>query len=228
MEQHLINAGIPFHKMSHIPNWADGMQIQPAHCAANAFLELHSLKGNFLVMYSGNLGAVHEFTTIIEMIRRTQSFSDMYFCFVGDGPQKRYLVQTVEQEGWERVFFLPYEVNERLQFSLSAADVHLVSLRSEMAGLSVPSKLYGIMAAGRPMIFIGPKQSESAMVIGEAKCGHVINPGDVEGGVSALMTYYHYREEIERQGQAARQYFERHYERATATQSFLQVLTAHW
>ena len=66
------------------------------------------------------------------------------------------------------------------------------------------------------------------MVIREAECGHVINPGDVDGGVSALMTYYRHRDEIGRQGQAARQYFERHYERATATQSFLQVLTAHW
>jgi hypothetical protein len=96
-----------------------------------------------------------------------------------------------------------------------------------MAGLSVPSKLYGIMAAGRPMIFIGPKESESAMVIGEAKCGQVIIPGDIDGGVSALMTYYRHRDEIGRQGQAARQYFERHYERTIATEHFLQVLTAH-
>jgi glycosyltransferase involved in cell wall biosynthesis len=96
-----------------------------------------------------------------------------------------------------------------------------------MAGLSVPSKLYGIMAAGRPVIFIGPKESESAMVIRKAECGHVINPGDVDGGVSALMTYYRHREEIGRQGQAARRYFERHYERTTATERFLEVLTAH-
>jgi putative colanic acid biosynthesis glycosyltransferase WcaI len=228
MEKHLINSGLSADNMTQIPNWADGAQIESVNESDNEFLNRHGLKGRFIAMYSGNLGTVHEFTTILGMIRQTQSHSDVCFCFVGDGPQKRCLIETVRREGWQHVLFLPYETKERLRFSLSAADIHLVSLRGEMAGLSVPSKLYGIMAAGRPVIFIGPKESESAMVIREAECGHVISPGDVDGGVSALMTYYRHRDEIGRQGQAARQYFERHYERATATQSFLQVLTAHW
>lgn len=224
MEQHLLNAGIPSHKMNLIPNWADGMQIQPVHRADNEFLERHGLTEQFVVMYSGNLGAVHDFTTITEMIRRTQLYSDMYFCFIGDGPQKHYLVQTVEQEGWQRVLFLPYEVKERLRFSLSAADVHLVSLRVEMAGLSVPSKLYGIMAAGRPVIFIGPEQSEAARVIRKAECGSVIKPGDADGAVTALLNFYRHRQDLERQGNAARKYFERSCDRALATERFHNVL----
>jgi glycosyltransferase involved in cell wall biosynthesis len=225
MQQHLLNASIPSHKINVIPNWADGMQIQPVHRADNEFLERHGLKGRFIIMYSGNLGAVHEFTTIMEMIRRTRSYSDMYFCFVGDGPQKRYLVQTAEQERWERVLFLPYEVKERVRFSLSAADVHLVSLRSEMVGLSVPSKVYGIMSAGRPVIFIGPEQSEAALVIREAGCGYVIKPGDADGAVAALLNLYQHRQDVERQGDAARKYFERFNDRAIATERFLHVLS---
>jgi glycosyltransferase involved in cell wall biosynthesis len=227
MEKHLIDSGLSAYNMTQIPNWADGVQIESVYEADNEFLNRHGLKGRFIAMYSGHLGTVHEFTTILGMIRRTQSYSDVSFCFVGDGPQKRCLVDTVRREALQHVLFLPYETKERLRFSLSAADIHLVSLRGEMAGLSVPSKLYGIMAAGRPVIFIGPKESESAMVIRKAECGHVINPGDVDGGVSALMTYYRHREEIGRQGQAARRYFERHYERTTATERFLEVLTAH-
>jgi glycosyltransferase involved in cell wall biosynthesis len=227
MEQHLLSDGLASQKMTRISNWADGMQIQSVHRADNEFLERHGLKGRFIVMYSGNLGAVHEFTTIIEMIRRTQSYLDVYFCFVGDGPQKRYLVETAQQEDWQRVLFLPYEVKERLRFSLSAADVHLVSLKSEMVGLSVPSKVYGIMAAGRPVVFIGPEQSEAAIVIREAGCGCVIKPGDVNGAVAALLNLYHHRQDVERQGDAARKYFERFNDRAIATELFLHVLSGN-
>ncbi len=225
MEQHLLSAGLASQKMTRIPNWADGMQIQSIHRADNDFLERHDLKGRFIIMYSGNLGAVHEFTTIMEMIRRTQSYLDIYFCFVGDGQQKRSLLQTAQQENWQRVLFLPYEVKERVRFSLSAADVHLVSLRSEMVGLSVPSKVYGIMAAGRPVIFIGPEQSEAAVVIREAGCGYVIKPGDANGAVAALLNLYQHRRDVERQGDAARQYFERFNDRAIATERFLHVLS---
>jgi glycosyltransferase involved in cell wall biosynthesis len=225
MEQHLLKARIPSHKIRVIPNWADGMQIQPIHRADNQFLERHGLRERFVVMYSGNLGAVHEFTTITEMIRRTQSYADMYFCFVGDGPQKRYLVQTAEQERWQRVLFLPYEAKERLRFSLCAADVHLASLKSEMAGLSVPSKVYGIMAAARPVIFIGPDQSEVSFVIKEAQCGHVIRPGDTNAAVAALKGYYDNRDETEQRGQSARKYFDRYCERAIGTERFFQVLS---
>ena len=226
MQQHLINSGLLASKMIQIPNWADGMQVQPVDGGDNEFVDRHGLKGRFVVMYSGNLGTVHEFTAILEMIRRTQSYSDICFSFVGDGPQKCHLAETVRREGWQRVLFLPYEPKERCRFSLSAADVHLVSLRAEMVGLSVPSKLYGIMAAGRPMIFVGPDQSEAAMVIREAQCGYVIDPGDANAAVAALLAYYRNRLDCERQGNAARRYFERCCDRAIATERFWQVLSA--
>jgi glycosyltransferase involved in cell wall biosynthesis len=149
----------------------------------------------------------------------------MYFCFVGDGPQKRCLVQTAEQEGWQRVLFFPYEAKERLRFSLSAADVHLVSLRSDMAGLSVPSKLYGIMAAARPVLFIGPAESEVALVIKEAQCGQVIRPGDTNAAIAALKGYYDNRAEIEQRGHAGRMYFVRYCERAIQTERFWNLLS---
>jgi glycosyltransferase involved in cell wall biosynthesis len=161
----------------------------------------------------------------MEMIRRTQSYPDLYFCFVGDGPQKSYLVQTAEKEKWQRVLFFPYETKERLRFSLSAADVHLVSLRSDMTGLSVPSKLYGIMAAERPVIFIGPDESEVSLVIKEAQCGQVIRPGDTNAAIAALKRYYDNRDEIERRGHAGRMYFARYCERAISTERFGALLS---
>jgi glycosyltransferase involved in cell wall biosynthesis len=224
MQQHLVTNGLSDDNITRIPNWADGKQIRPLDPDDNEFLDCHGLKGRYVVMYSGNLGTVHEFSTILEMIRQTKQYADIAYCFIGDGPQKPFLVETVRREGLKNVLFLPYEMQERLRFSLTAADLHLVSLRQEMAGLSVPSKLYGIMAAGRPIIFVGPEQSESALLIQEAQCGTVINPGDVAGAVGALLHSYRRRNDPNSQGNAAREYFERFCDRATATDRFHHVL----
>jgi hypothetical protein len=94
-----------------------------------------------------------------------------------------------------------------------------------MAGLSVPSKLYGIMAAARPVIFIGPNQSEVARIIKQAQCGHVIRPGDINAAITAFQAYYDNRDEAEEHGHAARAYFDRYCARATATERFLHVLS---
>lgn len=224
MQQHLLKNGLSGHNITQIPNWADGKEIRPLDRNDNEFLDRHALKRRFVVMYSGNLGTVHEFATIVEMIRQTQMYADIAYCFIGDGPQKLSLVETVRREGFQNVLFLPYEMKERLRVSLTAADLHLVSLRREMAGLSVPSKLYGIMAAGRPILFLGPEQSESAMLIQEAQCGAVISPGDVAGAVGALLHFYRRRNASNPEGNAARAYFERYCDRATATERFHHVL----
>ena len=98
-----------------------------------------------------------------------------------------------------------------------------------MAGLSVPSKLYGILAVGRPVIYIGPEESEVALVIRESKCGYVIRPGDVQGAIKALLACYHDRVPLKQRGQEAQAHFQRFYDRPVATEQFwclLQRVTA--
>ena len=93
-----------------------------------------------------------------------------------------------------------------------------------MEGLSIPSKIYGILAAGRPMIFIGPPGSEAAASIREAECGYCVPPGDTQGAVQSLLAGYHDRLLLEKQGAAARRYFDAHCDRSLATEQFRQVL----
>jgi len=224
MERHLLSCGLPARKVIRIPNWADGSHIRPVDRRDNEFFEQHHLQDRFVVMYSGNHGVVHEFKTILALIRETRSIQQICFCFIGEGSQKGQLVEAAQQEGWQHVLFLPYQPKERLGFSLSAGDVHVVSLRSEMVGLSIPSKIYGIMAAGRPVIFIGPVESEVAALIREAGCGYVVQPGDGQGAAGALLACYRDRIRLEKQGQAGRRYFERYGDRPVATERFWRVL----
>jgi glycosyltransferase involved in cell wall biosynthesis len=175
-------------------------------------------------MYSGNHGVVHECETIFALIRETRHIPQLCFCFVGEGAWKHKLMETAKAESWQHVVFLPYQPKTLLQSSLSAADVHLVSLRAEMEGLSIPSKMYGVLAAGRPVIFIGPSRSEAALVVREADCGYVVAPGDIQGAVGALLAGYHNRLLLEKQGGAARRYFDTRFDRSIATERFRQVL----
>jgi len=171
-------------------------------------------------MYSGNLGVVHETDALIEVVRRLDAMPEVCVLFVGEGQGKTRLEESVRREGLQGVRFLGYQAQEALQYSLSAGDIHLVTLRPEMEGLSVPSKVYGIMAVGRPVVFIGPEGSEVAALVREAGCGEVFSPAEHEKATSALLTLSQDAERRERLGMAGRRYFEAFLDRKFAIQRF--------
>lgn len=224
MENHLSRSGVSRNRIAVIPNWADGAQIKLIRRMDNEFLKIQGLEDRFVVMYSGNFGVAHEIETILALVRETRDLPKLFFCFIGEGAHKQRLVEAAKRENWEHVRVLPYQRKETLQQSLSAGDLHLVSLRADMAGLSVPSKIYGIMAAGRPMIFIGPEESEAASLIHQAQCGFVVRPGDPKAAADAVRICYRDRNLCEQKGLAARAYFDQYGDRTRATAQFLQVL----
>lgn len=223
MERHILSEGVLSASLTRIPNWADGTHIKLSSKSQNEFLRRHNLVNQFVVMYSGNHGVVHEYETLVALLRETYSLPELCFCFIGEGTWKKNLMDTARAERWSHIRFLPYQPKSLLPSSLSAADVHLVSLRSDMEGLSIPSKVYGALAAGRPVIFIGPRGSEASALLSEAQCGYSVLPGDTHGAVQALLAVYKDRSLLERQGQAARLYFNRRSDRTIATKSFHQV-----
>lgn len=224
MERHVMNAGLRRGSVCSIANWADGSAIQPVTRQDNPFLHEHRLQGKFVVMYSGNFGQVHEYETIRALIAALQPFDDTSVCCIGDGMYHQALAKHAADVGWAHVLFLPYQDKDRLAFSLSAGHLHLVSLKPTMVGLSVPSKVYAIMAAGRPMCYVGPRTSEAALVIQEAGCGSVIEPGDHAGALQAVLQGYRDRDRLERQGRAGRAHFEQYWDRSIATRKFATVL----
>ena len=224
MERRLVSSGVAPRAITNIPNWTDGCHIQPLPRQSNSFANQHGIQDRFVVMYSGNHGIVHEFESLTHLVRATQSVPGICFCFIGEGARKQHLMEMSRAEGWPHVMFLPYQPKDQLEYSLSAADVHLVSLQAGMEGLCVPSKLYGALAAGRPVLFVGPAESEAAHVIREARCGTSVAPGDTAAAVGALLTLYRDRALREQQGRAGREYFERYCDRSLSTNRFRQIL----
>ena len=141
----------------------------------------------FVAMYSGNLGLAHSFDEFLEAARQLRERPDIVFLFVGDGPRLSEVQAARQSEGLSNIRVLEAVPRECLHVSLSLADVHLISMRSEMNGIVVPGKLYGAMAAGRPVVFVGPEHCETADTIRSDGCGLTFSAGETSALVSSLL-----------------------------------------
>jgi colanic acid biosynthesis glycosyl transferase WcaI len=195
MEERVSGLGISHHQIRMIPNWANRNNIMPVDGAANALRQAWRLGNAFVVGYSGNLGRAHEINTLLEAMAFLEkakalggpTSTSVVWLFIGSGAMFSALREEVASLGLKSVCFKPYQPSELLAQSLSAADVHLVSLRPELEGLIVPSKFYGICAAGRPTIFVGDNDGEIARLISRHRCGRNVSMGDGTGLAKAIL-----------------------------------------
>jgi glycosyltransferase involved in cell wall biosynthesis len=186
MREHFLNRGIPEGKLRVFENWADGDAIQPKPTFASKLRQERGLLEKFVVCYSGNLGRAHEFDTFLGAAQMLNDDSKFAFLIIGNGAKLEVLKQAVATRGLNNFLFLAYQPRDALADSLAAADVHLVSLVPALEGLIVPSKLYGILAAGRPLVFIGDRDSDVARLIQRAAVGVRVDVGDSVGLTDAL------------------------------------------
>ena len=178
MTQRLLERGLDRRKIHEVPNWTDPEWIRPVPTAENAFIKAQQLEGRFVVVYSGNMGLAHRFGEILEAAAILEEQApEVLFLFIGDGPRRAEVEREAQKSERTSIRFLPAQSWRTLPESLSAGHVHLVSLRENLAGLVVPSKFYGGMAAGRPCLFIGPRESEVALLILRNGVGMVVQTG---------------------------------------------------
>ncbi len=175
MKARIIARGIKPTAVQIIPNWGHSAEATGGSRVANPFRVEHELGGRFVVMYSGNLGLAHPFEAILDVAERLrESHPTALFLFVGSGPRLPWVQEQALKRSLHNVRFLPFQPKEKLAHSLAAADIHLASMQHELCGLVVPSKVYGVMAAGRPCVFLGPEESEAAQFILQHGCGSVL------------------------------------------------------
>lgn len=164
-----------------IPNWADGEALVPVAKNDNPLRAEWGLPDHFVVMYSGNFGRVHAFAEIIEAVQLLTSEPDIHFVFIGEGPGLAELARALAEWEGHTVSLKPFQPRESLRFSLGAGDLHLVSLKPGMEDLVMPSKLLGILAAGRPIAYVGEPGSDIAASIERAEAGVSFASGDGAG-----------------------------------------------
>lgn len=231
MAERLLALGVPRARIRVVPNMADGRSIRPIDPAANNLRREWGLAEAFVVGYSGNLGRAHEFETVLHAIeageRRAQGHGapPLRWLFVGGGSGNARLKAEIDRRGLTSVRFEPYQPEARLAESLSVADVHLVSLRPALEGLILPSKIYGIMAAGRPAIFIGDTEGEIAHLLLRHGCGLAVRQGDGQTLIDGVERLRQDAAACRAMGKAARAAFEQRYDAGVVTEQWHALLS---
>jgi glycosyltransferase involved in cell wall biosynthesis len=211
MAKLLVEEGATPQSIAVIHNWADPALITPTPRADNALRQAWALTDRFVVGYSGNLGRAHEFETMLGAAEILAPDPSISFLFIGGGHGNGQLREATATRGLSNVQFRPYQPQSMLAQSLAVPDVHLVSLLPAMEGLIVPSKIYGIAAAGRPCIFIGDASGELADLLKQGGFGLVVTPGDSQALADAIRQLQADPAQLQVQMSSARQYFEDHH-----------------
>lgn len=216
MASYLAREYLPGTSITVMHHWSDSDEIYPVDGSRNTLRHLWNLQDQFVVGYSGNFGRAHDFSTILAAANNLRHESDISFLLIGGGHQHANVVAAARDLDLPNVLFKPLQPVELLAESLSAADVHLVSLLPQLEHCIIPSKLYGIMAAGRPAVFIGDAKGEVAAVLHEHQCGSTVSIGDGQGLANVLLDLRNDHARRTQMGQAARDALFRDYSRDDA------------
>lgn len=172
-------------RMHVLPPWPHEDHLESVEHADNPFRRRHALEGKFVIAYSGNHGPSNPITTALRAAERLRSDERFVFLFIGGGIGKREVEQAIA-EGATNVRSLPYQPLADLKYSLSAADLHLVTMGDDVVGIVHPCKVYGAMAVARPVLLLGPAPSHIADLLERHRCGWRVGHGEVEAMADLL------------------------------------------
>jgi colanic acid biosynthesis glycosyl transferase WcaI len=217
--------GAPPARVHVITNWCNDEDIRPIAQSENPLRQAWGLAGKFVVGYSGNLGRAHEFETVLAAANLLRNEPHITFLMIGGGKRFDELSRAVQNQRLTSSFrFMPYQEQKMVPYSLAVADAHWLSLNPKLEGLLVPSKFYGIAAAGKPIIPIADKNGEIGRLVQQYGCGIAIEPGDSDGLVDALRSLSNAPETVLQMGRRARAMLDAHFTRQRALERWSELL----
>jgi colanic acid biosynthesis glycosyl transferase WcaI len=212
----------PDARITVIPNWVDTRAITPQP-RDNDWAREQGFVERFVVMHSGNVGHAQDLDTLIRATTHVRDLENLSVVLIGTGARYADYVALASRLAADNVSFLPYQPREVLPQSLSSADVHFVGLARGLAGYVVPSRLYGILAAGRPVIAAADGDSETAQVVLEVGCGIVIPPGRPDLLAATLRDVVAGHHDLKEMGDRGRAYVEAEADREVAVERYRRL-----
>jgi len=202
MKQRLIQKKLIKEKITVIENWIDTNLVTP-ESKTNQFSRSKNISDKFVVMHSGNIGLSQELDVFIDTAELLKDEKSIAFVIIGDGALKKQLVERSTNKNLKNLVFLPYADKKELKYSLSAADVHFISLKKGLKGLIIPSKIYGIMAVAKPVITCMEEGDDILKLVEDHNFGYKAerDPKSVAKGV---LYFYNNQHLIQEYGQRAR------------------------
>lgn len=210
-----------------INNWIDETKVYPLEHSDErvaAFRKQYGLEGKFVIMTSGNIGLYYDFENLLKIMAKFKDEKDVVFAFVGDGLVKPKLQEYVEKHQLTNVVFAPFQKKEDLNYSLNAADVHIVTNALGVKGVSVPSKIYGILAVNNPIWGILEKDSEAWKIIKDSNCGILAEAANYEQIEETLRTVIAEKEKFVEKHSTGRAYLEAHLTKNQSIDAYRKAL----
>ncbi len=223
MRRRLVEKGADPERLTVIPNWVDTTLLSPQP-RDNPWARAQELVGRFVVMHSGNIGHAQNLDSFVRAGTFLRDLDDLEIVLIGTGARLGDIEDLARLLDVDAVRFLPYQPREELSLSLSAADIHVVGLAHGLSGYVVPSRLYGILAVGRPVIVCADADSETAQVVAGTGCGVVVAPGRPELLAGAIRAARDGAYDLERMGALGREYVVAHADRRVATDRYAAIL----
>ncbi len=217
---------IPPEQIATIRNWADEKAVVPLGPEQNPLRKEMGYTDEFVVMYSGNMGVSHRFEDILQVALELRDRNDIRFLFVGGGVRRKEVEAFRDEHKLESITVRDYFPREQLGASLPLGDVHFVSLREGFEGLIVPSKTYGIMAAGRAIIYQGSSKGEIARMLRDEGGGVVVDQDDAAKLKQVITAWADDRASAVATGQKAREVFEQNYTKDIGLGNYQRILEA--
>ena len=214
---------------AYINNWIDETEIVPLdsdNAGVRRFKEKYGLEDKYVIMYSGNIGLYYDLLGIQKVIAKFNEIRDVVFAFVGQGSVLEEMKQYCRKNHLGNMIFIPYQDKSDLVYSLNAGDVHFVVNAKGIKGVSVPSKIYGVMAAGKPVLGILEEGSEARMILEESGCGLASEPGDYAAIENCIRYFMNHRADpsISEMGVKGREFLENNLTKASSVKKYSEVI----
>jgi colanic acid biosynthesis glycosyl transferase WcaI len=220
----LVERGVSPEKVAVLPVWLDPNEIEPRP-RDNAWRREQGIGlDKFVVLYAGTIGVVSGAAIILDVAERLKDESDVVFLFVGEGRVKDDLQRRATERGLMNMRFLPLQPRAKVAEVQATADVSLVTLAPGRGRTSVPSKVVGYMAAGRPILGCVDSDCDTAEVIDAAACGTVVPPGDVDAIVAGIREFEASPSQRQEMGRRGRSYFEHAFARDACLGQYTQLV----
>ena len=223
MQHNLLGKGVPPSKIEIVPNFVDMVDMRPLP-KDNPFSRNHGIHDKFVVSYAGNMGVPQGLEIILEAARLLKQEKRITFMMIGDGMQRKPLRRRSETLGLDNLIFLPHQPYSRVAQIYSASDANLVPQTREAGFDAIPSKVYRIMACGRPVIAVTDAASDLARLVTDSGCGFVVRPNSSQELAAAVVRAFSDRDNWLDRGVAGRAYVSERYTRKAVTSRYDRIV----
>ena len=207
-KRNIMEKGVPENKIVVVPNWVNTNNVYSVKREENILFDRYNLDRNkFYICYSGNLGLSQNFELLVMVAEKIQiNMPDVMFVLIGEGAAKEELESTIKKKNLKNIVILPFQPYEDIAHVFSLGDVGLIISKPGIGGSSVPSKTWGIMAAGRPILASFDEESELISLIKKIGCGYTSDAGDQKGLYEKIREIYLHKEDCIKMGRIGREY----------------------